>query len=454
MNNGIPWIITRRRKIISFLIDFSITTFFYNFFYVEEFETYPNKIVPLSITFFWVTISYILGRYSGSKFFNYESFAKSLLKIIFLFILCNIIYLFINLSIPLLFQSGDLFYEHFSIELSNFFIRIIFYISITSLFFQYVFISLTQKIIDRKEYWIFIGSNEKFRNLVKEIKLQEKNINVIQNNNFEPSQKAILRSLNGIIIEDLNSLDKSKLKNILKLEGIKVETLLIWFEREFHRIPSELIINKYELLLGFKSLDYKYQLRVKRVGDILASLILILITAPITLLISLLIIIEDKGPIFYSQIRTGINGERIKIFKFRSMRIDAEKEGIQWSNSMDKRITKIGKIIRAIRIDELPQLLCVINGSMSLIGPRPERPEIEQKLLLEIPFYNHRYIFKPGLSGWAQVNYPYGASVSDTEKKLSFDLYYISHFSLFLDLLILLKTIKLVIRAKGSKPNK
>ena len=131
---------------------------------------------------------------------------------------------------------------------------------------------------------------------------------------------------------------------------------------------------------------------------------------------------------------------------------NAEKSGPQWSQKEDKRITKIGKIIRALRLDELPQLLSVIEGTMSLIGPRPERPEIENKLFKEIPYYKYRHILKPGISGWAQVNYPYGASKEDTVNKLSYDIYYINHISFFLDLFILFKTMKIVFNAKNYKP--
>ena len=136
------------------------------------------------------------------------------------------------------------------------------------------------------------------------------------------------------------------------------------------------------------------------------------------------------------------------------MVIDAERYGVQWSSKEDKRVTKVGKIIRATRLDELPQLLSVVEGKMSLIGPRPERPEIEESLLKEIPFYKYRNVIKPGISGWAQVNYPYGASLEDTINKLSYDIYYISHVSFLLDLLILFKTIKLVFNARGSLPIK
>ena len=131
---------------------------------------------------------------------------------------------------------------------------------------------------------------------------------------------------------------------------------------------------------------------------------------------------------------------------------NAEKFGPQWSKSEDKRITKVGKIIRSLRIDELPQLLSVIEGKMSLIGPRPERPEIEKNLLNEIPFYEYRNILKPGISGWAQVNFNYAASREDTVKKLSYDIYYINHISFLLDLLILIKTIKIIFNSNSHKP--
>ena len=135
------------------------------------------------------------------------------------------------------------------------------------------------------------------------------------------------------------------------------------------------------------------------------------------------------------------------------MKIDAEKNGIQWAKKSDPRVTKTGTFLRVTRLDELPQLLCVIKGDMSLIGPRPERPEIENDFLKEIPYYKYRNILRPGISGWAQVNYPYGASILDSRKKLSFDIYYISHFSFLLDILISIKTIRIILNATGSKPS-
>ena len=163
--------------------------------------------------------------------------------------------------------------------------------------------------------------------------------------------------------------------------------------------------------------------------------------------------LEDGGPIFYSQLRNGFEGNQFKIIKLRTMITNAEKNGAQWANSEDIRITKIGLILRKLRIDELPQLLQVLSGEMSLIGPRPERPKIDIMLRKHLPNYDLRYSIKPGISGWAQVNYPYGASIEDAKLKLSYDLYYIKNFSILLDFMIFFKTLKLVLKWKRSKPN-
>ena len=162
--------------------------------------------------------------------------------------------------------------------------------------------------------------------------------------------------------------------------------------------------------------------------------------------------INDKGPVLYSQKREGLFKKEIKIIKLRTMKIDAEKNGPQWAKNNDERITFIGKILRRSRIDELPQIISVIKGEMSLIGPRPERPEFNKKLNKSIPNYYLRNYIKPGLSGWAQVNYPYGASLEDAKKKLSYDIYYIRNFSFWIDLLILFKTARIVFNGIGSKP--
>jgi lipopolysaccharide/colanic/teichoic acid biosynthesis glycosyltransferase len=188
-------------------------------------------------------------------------------------------------------------------------------------------------------------------------------------------------------------------------------------------------------------------------GDVVVAITLLLVSAPVVLLAALAIRLEDGGAALYSQIRTGLYGEPYQIWKLRSMRQQAESRGPQWAGRGDQRITWVGRWLRQLRLDELPQLVAVLRGEMSLIGPRPERPELEVELEEQIPHYRVRHWIRPGLSGWAQVCFPYGASVADSRLKLSYDLYYLRNASLLLDLLILIKTIRLVSRGQGAQPS-
>jgi lipopolysaccharide/colanic/teichoic acid biosynthesis glycosyltransferase len=169
------------------------------------------------------------------------------------------------------------------------------------------------------------------------------------------------------------------------------------------------------------------------------------------LLTAALIKLDSAGPVLYRQERVGLGGRHFTLLKFRSMRPDAEQRGPVWAASGDPRVTRVGGIIRLVRIDELPQLLNILRGEMSFIGPRPERPHFVAQLERELPFYADRLLVKPGLTGWAQVNYPYGASVEDARAKLSYDLYYVKHRSLLLDLLILLGTVRVVLFQRGAR---
>lgn len=239
----------------------------------------------------------------------------------------------------------------------------------------------------------------------------------------------------------------------LRAGGTRVSKLTDWCEIKLNRIPSELIDERWFLLgEGFAIQPGRIWWRVKRIGDVLAGLLLGIVTLPVVAIACCAIWLEDKGPMFYGQERTGIYGTRIRIWKLRSMKVNAEKHGPMWSKQGDKRITRIGRLIRKTRIDELPQLWSVVNGDLSLIGPRPERPKIEEELEREISNYRTREWIRPGLSGWAQVSYPYGASISDSRTKLSYDLYYLKNAGFLMDILIVLKTIRLIVRAEGSVP--
>ena len=167
--------------------------------------------------------------------------------------------------------------------------------------------------------------------------------------------------------------------------------------------------------------------------------------------VAILIKLDSRGPIFYTQERVGLNGRNFKMFKFRTMRADAEQAGVQWAQKDDPRVTGIGTYLRRFRIDELPQLINVLKGEMGLVGPRPERPEFVAQLRTQIPYYELRTLVPPGITGWAQIRYPYAASLEEAREKLQYDLYYVKHLSVFLDLVILFHTAKVVLFGRGAR---
>jgi lipopolysaccharide/colanic/teichoic acid biosynthesis glycosyltransferase len=237
-------------------------------------------------------------------------------------------------------------------------------------------------------------------------------------------------------------------------QGLKFRSLDHWCEDHLQRIPPELF-DPDELLVGegFQLRPGTFNWRLKRFGDLLGSGLLLLVASPLLLVAMLLVKLGDGGPIFYFQTRTGLFGKELRIIKLRTMLQNSETNGAQWSPTNDPRITTVGRWLRRFRIDELPQLWCVLTGEMTLIGPRPERPSLEAGVVRAIPNYCLRHWLRPGLSGWAQVCFPYGASIADTRMKLSYDLYYLRNANLLLDLLIVLKTIKLVAGGRGAEPD-
>ncbi len=236
-----------------------------------------------------------------------------------------------------------------------------------------------------------------------------------------------------------------------KVEGVVVTDLSTFFERETGHVqldclnPSWIVFSD-----GFEHGSYKYV--VKRIFDVVVSLLLLAATLPIMVVTAFLIYLETGLPILYRQERVGEFGRTFKILKFRSMRQDAEKSGTpQWATKNDDRVTRIGRVIRKLRVDELPQVFNVLKGDMSFVGPRPERPYFVKELAKQIPYYVSRHTVKPGITGWAQIRYPYGASVEDAVKKLQYDLYYAKNHSLFLDLIILFQTVQVVLFTEGAR---
>lgn len=238
----------------------------------------------------------------------------------------------------------------------------------------------------------------------------------------------------------------------VKTTGVHVNDIASFLERETGRVdlattnPSFLIFSD-----GF-SAGQRIAKVGKRLFDIAASLLVLVIGLPLVILAGIAVKLDSRGPVFYRQPRTGLFGEPYDIVKIRSMRTDAEAAGkAVWASENDPRITRVGRIIRKLRIDELPQLWCVLKGEMSFVGPRPERPSFVDELTRELPYYAERHMVKPGLTGWAQINYPYGASIEDARVKLEYDLYYAKNYSPFLDLLILLQTVRVVLWPDGAR---
>ncbi len=237
-----------------------------------------------------------------------------------------------------------------------------------------------------------------------------------------------------------------------KMNGVDVIDLAEFFERQSGKIkldalhPSSMIFSD-----GFSNAVLKnYR---KTAFDMAVSLLLLLVVWPFMAATALAIWLEagGRGPIFYRQERVGRNGARFQVLKFRSMCTNAEQQGAQWAQRKDARVTRVGRIIRKYRIDELPQLLNVLKGEMSFVGPRPERPEFVEELASEIPFYNLRHKVSPGITGWAQISYPYGSSVEDAVEKLQYDLYYIKNYSILFDLMILFQTAHAVLWGQGAR---
>jgi sugar transferase (PEP-CTERM system associated) len=238
-----------------------------------------------------------------------------------------------------------------------------------------------------------------------------------------------------------------------KLKGLNIVPVADFIENRLGKIdlgtlkPSAIIFSR-----GFKiPVRQSYN---KRVFDIGISLFLLVLMAPIMLLTAMAILIESRlrGPVFFKQIRVGKNGKQFTVMKFRTMRVNAEKDsGPQYAKQNDPRVTKPGHLLRKLRLDELPQLINVLRGEMSFVGPRPERPEFVTKYMEIIPYYGLRHETKPGITGWAQISYPYGSTDQDTIEKLQYDLYYLKHYSLALDLNILFQTVHTVLWGRGAR---
>ena len=430
----------RKKMTISILLDLLI----YILFCLLNYSISGLKInyVFTFIILLWIFVSYILGRYHDFKNINRQNILKNIFKTLII----SFIFIKIFILSEKLFALESYYLNTFS-NISYFLYIYGLLSSIINLFFNFIFYKNKTK-----KKWFILESNRLLKYLeddnIEGLDYLSNNLIFIKNiNNINTKN---LENILGIILEKnivLNS-QEEKIILMLKKRGILSTTNIEWCEKFLYRIPPIILVEESNTIIYPKS--NIFQQRIKNINEIFISLLILLFSLPIIILAAFLIYREDKGKIFYSQIRKGLYGKNIRIFKLRTMKVDSEKEGVQWSQKNDSRITKIGYFLRKTRIDEIPQLISVLKGEMSLIGPRPERPEIDIELKKNIPCYENRYNIKPGISGWAQVNYPYGASVQDSYNKLSYDLFYVRNFSNFIDLLILFKTIRVVVKYENA----
>jgi sugar transferase (PEP-CTERM system associated) len=238
-----------------------------------------------------------------------------------------------------------------------------------------------------------------------------------------------------------------------KTRGVDVIEILDFIEQETGQIAVNLIYPSWVIYSNGFEMNHRFKTSLDHRMNAVLAILMLIPTLPIMMITALAIYLDDGrrtgASVFYRQVRIGIDGKPFHILKFRSMRPDAEKNGARWAQENDDRVTKIGAFIRKYRIDELPQLFNIIRGDMGFVGPRPERPEFVDQLIKQIPYYSQRHNVKPGLTGWAQLKYPYGSTAEDAQEKLKFDLYYIKHRTLLLDLIILIRTVEIVLFGKG-----
>ncbi len=439
-----PWLVSRRRLLLLSVIDYLIIVT--TFSILENLKIINTNLLAINIlALCWIITSYTLDKYSIVEEESDKNFITKFLRTLKTYIITGILFKIIIIIFS--FLKSDVGDGKWLIFLGI--------VSSISFLYEVIHTYFVNKYIPNKINWISIYSNIETGSLItnsKEVKkygfykaIHKTKLDKLVNLNNKKF---------GFILEDINELTDKEKKILISLKnkGFNLLSLINWLERYLHRYPTEIISSENIIRALLINKNSNTSKRIKRISEFTLSLILLIFTSPVILIFAILIKLEDRGPIFYCQKRSGFSGQIFTIYKLRSMKKNAEKDGIKWSYENDKRVTNIGKFLRMTRLDELPQLISVLKGDMSLIGPRPERPEIDEMLTTKIPNYKLRYLVRPGISGWAQVSYPYGASIEDTKMKLSYDIYYIKNFSTLFDFLILLETIRLVFNFRGSNP--
>jgi exopolysaccharide biosynthesis polyprenyl glycosylphosphotransferase len=427
------------------LADTGLLIVFYNLFFWRRFQQWVGITPSVAILILlWVGSSYLLGRYSSPEQDQQDSKRKRLVTtaiVPLLVLTCVVVVVSWGLKVedPRTFRS--------------FLLPLLGTVFAGSALGQ-IWITNWRQTGQR---WLLVGDGEELDILRRELGSESHTHQLLfcDGNDLEALNLPETDIIDAIAVSESARLDDALLQDLLarRGSGSSICSLVVWAEQHLQRVPPELFSSRWLVQAeGFELQPGRWGWRLKRLGDLVVASGLLLLTAPLLLAAAALIRLEDGGPIFYGQQRTGLYGERILIWKLRSMRQNAERSGARWASRNDARITTVGNWLRRLRIDELPQLVSVLSGDMSLIGPRPERPELELDLEEKIPHYRVRHWVRPGLSGWAQVCYPYGASIEDSRMKLSYDLYYLRNANLMLDFLILIKTLRLVARGQGAVP--
>jgi len=427
------------------LADTGLLIVFYNLFFWRRFHQWVGITPSVAILILlWVGSSYLLGRYSSPEQGQQDSKRKRLVTtaiVPLLVLTCVVVVVSWGLKVedPRTFRS--------------FLLPLLGTVFAGSALGQ-IWITNWRRPGQR---WLLVGDGEELDILRRELGSESHSHQLLfcDGDDLGALNLPEADNIDAIAVSESARLDDSLLQDLLarRGSGSSICSLVVWAEQHLQRVPPELFSSRWLVQAeGFELQPGRWGWRLKRLGDLVVASGLLLLTAPLLLAAAALIRLEDGGPIFYGQQRTGLYGERILIWKLRSMRQNAERSGARWASRNDARITTVGNWLRRLRIDELPQLVSVLSGDMSLIGPRPERPELELDLEEKIPHYRVRHWVRPGLSGWAQVCYPYGASIEDSRMKLSYDLYYLRNANLMLDFLILIKTLRLVVRGQGAVP--
>lgn len=446
-------LLIRKQKIVLFLIDYAFLIFsllISNFiFEYKHYGILPNESLNLYSLFLIFLICFLFSVFYISNLYHLPSRIKDLSLKFSALLIANIV-LFSGIAIFCYLTKFSLGRDVLGLAYFLYFIFFLLNRLILIQIFSAKYLALVKPI-----KCLFLNHGPLI-SLLKEENTYNKQYEFLI---FEPSDhllKDFIKEENIEIII-IDSYSEENIKDLLvyelielKFHGIKVIEAANFFEQINFRVPILNLPGHWFLNSQvFNDITNQALLRAKRIFDILSALILGILTLPIMLCVVLIMKIMSKDSIFYTQARVGLNGKVFTIYKLRSMFANSEKDGIQWTVSRDPRITPIGKILRATRLDELPQLINILKGDMSLIGPRPERPEFTSQLQKEIPFYDLRHSVRPGLSGWAQVNEPL-ATPSDSLKKLEYDLFYIRHLSLWLEFEIILRTIQVVLMRKGN----